>query len=276
MDRFDWLEFDSTSDASTKNAPDAPLRAMPADGPSFYRAAREMRQAGHFRAAADFYRRSVGFDDHHYAAWVELIDTLVRAKRTEDADKTSEEILASYQQVRPLYAARALALAHLGRFDEAFPLAQVGIEDGDRSWYARCVYGELALRADPKQRTEAVSHFEQALDLANGDWEAAFLAGWALLDANLPVLAAGFLAEACHLHPRAPIGWLCLGDAFRDLKLYDQAVFYYHRVTELEPTNEIALERQKKTALMIFGLLKALRPQSLQRRWRKEIEKLSD
>ena len=65
MDRFDWLELDSTPgfaapNSRTQAAPIEPV-TMPKDAPSFYRAARGMRESGHFKAATDFYRRAVGF-----------------------------------------------------------------------------------------------------------------------------------------------------------------------------------------------------------------------
>jgi tetratricopeptide (TPR) repeat protein len=274
MDRFDWLEFDTGVGESQKKRGPA-LRTQPTDGPSYYRAAREMRQAGHFKAAADYYRKSISFDDHHYAAWVELVDTLVRAQRIEDADRVSDEALRAYRQVRPLYAARALVLAHRGKFDEAYPLAQVSVEGGDRSWYSRCVFGELMLRTNAAQRAEALDRFEEAMDLADGHWEAPFLAGLPLLDAKLPALAAGYFSEAARAKPLAPICWLCLGDAFRDLKLFDQALFYYQRVVELEPSNEIALQRQKDTSPLLYGLTRVFRRDSLKRRWQREFEKLA-
>ena len=83
---------------------------MPHDGPSFYRAAREMRASGHFRTASDFYQKAVGFDTHLHDAWVEWVDTLVRAKQLDQADAVSARALETHRQVRPIYAARALAL----------------------------------------------------------------------------------------------------------------------------------------------------------------------
>jgi len=272
MDRFDWIEFGDGAKSGKERAP-AP-RTRPTDGPSFYRAAREMRQAGHFKAAADCFRKTVSFDDHHYWAWVALIDTLVRARHIEEADTVSQEAIGNYRQVRPLYAARALVLAVQGKLDEAWPMSDVSVEGGDRSWYSRCVRGELFLRHDVEERRKAVALFEEAMDLSQRDWEAPFIAGLALLDAKLPALAAGFFAEAAHCNPRAPICWLCLGDAFNELRLYDQALFYYQRVTELEPTHEVARERQRKATPALYGLMKVFQRVSLKERWQKEYEDL--
>ncbi|MBM3289617.1 MAG: hypothetical protein FJY92_05650 [Candidatus Hydrogenedentes bacterium] len=275
MDRFDWLELESAPGVGTERAPAAPVESvtMPKDAPTFYRAARAMREAGHFRTATDFYRRAIAFDDHHYDARVELIDTLVRARRIGEADAASVEAHEGHKQVRVLYASRALVLAHIGQFNEAMRFSDVSV-DADESWYARGVRGEVLLRMDAGFRGEALALFEQATRLAQNAWEAAFLAGWVLLDAKQFALAAGYLAEAAHQRPRASLIWLCLGDCFRELKFYEQALFYYQRVTELEPSSEIAVERQKECAPLIYGLMRAFNRGSLQDRWRREFDKL--
>lgn len=280
MDRFDWLEIDSTPlvmEPPAKDTPSAdPLAApaaMPDDGPSFYRAARKMREAGHMKAAADFYRKAVGFDDKDYAAWVELIDTLVRAGRLEDADAISHEAHTNFRQVRKLYAARALALAHRGQFKEALPLSNVSVEGQPLHWYSICVRGEIYLRMNEANRQSALSLFEDAIEIARDKWEAHLMAGWALLDAGWPALAAGHLSEAAHLRPSAPNAWLCLGDAFHELRLYDQALFYYQRVSELEPKHELGIKRQQALVTMKYGLLRALDPRKLSGNWRARFDK---
>jgi tetratricopeptide (TPR) repeat protein len=272
MDRFDWLEMDDTTPAREVKAPTAPQR--PQDGPSYYRAARRMRQAGHFDAAVDYYRSAVGYDDQHFAARVELVDTLIRAQRIDEADAASEEALESYKQVRQFYASRALALAHQERFNEALPLSDVSIEGGDRSWYSRCVRAELLLRLNSDHRFAALELVEEAVGLAEYPWECFFLSGLAFLNAALPALAASHLTEAAHLNPRAAICWLYLGDSFRDLKLYDQAQFYYQRVVEVESSHDVAIQRQRDCAPNLFGLLRGIRKESLIQRWNKEFEKV--
>ena len=275
MDRFDWLELDSAPGVAAAQTGPVPIEpvTMPKDAPSFYRAARTMREAGHFKAASDFYRKAVGFDDHHYDARVELVDTLVRARRIAEADAASLEAHEGHKQVRVLYASRALVLAHLGRTNEAMQFSDVSV-DADDSWYARCVRGEVLLRMDAGFRGEALALFEQATRLAQNAWEPAFLAGWVLLDAKWYALAAGYLAEAAHLRPRAPLMWLCLADCFRELKFYEQALFYYQRVTELEPSSEIAIARQKECGPLMYGLMRAFSRDSPQKRWRREFDKL--
>lgn len=276
MDRFDWLELDSAAgvEAQQKQAAAARQpRAMPTDGPSYYRAGREMRYAGHFKAATDFYRKAIGFDERHYGAWVELIDTLVRARRIEEADTMSREANENYKLVRVFYASRALVVAQMGNLPEAMALSDVSVDAGDRTWYSRCVRGELLLRSDAAFRFEALQHYEEAQELAQSAWEPAFLAGWALLDAQHYALAASYLTEAAHLNARAPLVWLCLGDCFKALKFYEQALFYYQRVLELEPTSELAVRRQKECGSLVYGLLRLFRSRDLHARWRKEYEK---
>ncbi|MDZ4857535.1 MAG: hypothetical protein SGI88_01020 [Candidatus Hydrogenedentes bacterium] len=278
MDRFDWLELDSTpgiaqTRRSSQKEPAAAL-AMPNDSASFYRAAREMRAAGHFRAATEFYRKATALNDHHFDAWAELIDTLVRARRMTEAASASQEAHEAFKQVRLLYASRALVLAHQGNFQEAMRYSDVSVDAAELSWYARSVRGELQLKMNPAHRNDALASFEQAMQMARHAWEPAFLAGWVLLDAKHFALAAGFLAEAAHQRPRAPLLWLCLGDCFRELKFYEQALFYYQRVTELEPASEIALARQKECGSLVYGLMRALSRDSLQKRWRRDFDRL--
>ncbi|MFA6243129.1 MAG: tetratricopeptide repeat protein [Candidatus Hydrogenedentales bacterium] len=277
MDRFDWLELDSAPgvapSARASVAPAAAARAMPTDGPSFYRAAREMRYAGHFKAATDFYRKAIGLDERNYGAWVELIDTLVRAGRLEEADTLSREASENYKLVRVFYAARALVLAHTGNMAEAMSLSDISIDADAHTWYSRCVRGELFLKADLSFRFEALRLYEEAQGLVKAPWEPAFLAGWALLDARQFALAASHLAEAAHLNARAPLIWLCLGDCFKALKFYEQALFYYQRVSELEPASDLAVKRQKECGSLVYGLMRLFRSQDLTSRWRREFEK---
>lgn len=276
MDRFDWLELESTAGPTAqaqKEKTQAEPRRMPHDAPSFYRAAREMRNAGHFKAATDFYRKAIGFDDRHYAARVELIDTLVRAGRLDEAEAAANEAYENYKQVRLFYASRALVLAHRGRLDEALPCSDVSVEGGERAWYPRCVRGEILLRMDRSFRFDALDLFEEAANLVRKPWEPEFMAGWVLLDADLYALAAAHLAEAARLNPLVPLCWLCLGDCFRELKFYEQASFYYQRVSELEPANELGLERQRECGSLVYGLMRAFRRETLIKRWRQELEK---
>ena len=272
MDRFDKLELEPNA-AHMADVP-APLADQPADGPSHYRAASIMRRAGHFASAVPFYRRAIGFDDRHYEAWRELVDSLVRAGNLDLADALSKEAVEAYKLVRPLYAARALVLGHLGHFEQAFALSNVSIEGDDPSWYAFCVQGELLLREDRALIGRVLARFENAVERAPWNWEAPFLAGLALLNAGLPAQAAGYFAEAAHEDPHAPVCWFYLGEAFSRLRLFDQALFYYDRVVELEPTHETALRRRASVHPRLFGLLGIFRRGTLRKRWRREYERI--
>jgi tetratricopeptide (TPR) repeat protein len=267
MDRFDWIELESAAPVTAAQPEAHAQRAMPHDGPSFYRAAREMRASGHFRTASDFYQKAVGFDTHLHDAWVEWVDTLVRAKQLDQADAVSARALETHRQVRPIYAARALALGKMGKIAEAEPLAQVGVEGTEATWYGLCVRGELLLLQDSEFRVEALKQFDKALRKDLRAWESAFLAGWALLDAQLPTLAAAFFAEAAHRNTRVPICWLCLGDCYQELRLYEQAAFYYRRVAELEPTHELAQDRIDRAESLTHGLMRLFRREDLHKRW---------
>jgi hypothetical protein len=67
-----------------------------------------------------------------------------------------------------------------------------------------------------------------------------------------------------------------LGDCFHELRLYEQAVFYYQKVTELESTHDLALKRQKLSKPKLFGLMRLFRKRDLQARWNQEYEKLKE
>lgn len=270
MSRFEWLEFDDQAKAP---AAYAAVQQTPTDGPSFYLAARRMRESGFFDAAATFYERAIGFNDQDYAARVELADTLIRAKRIEEADRASYDALNNYRQVRLFYASRALALAHRGSLDEAFPLSDISME-GNAPWYARCVRAELLLKQSLDHRSEALSLLQEAVSVADFLWEVHFVGGMILLSAGWAVLAAGFFGEAVHCNPRGVAGLLYLGDCFKALRLYEQAQFYYQKAQEVEPKHELALQRQKECAPAIFGLTRVFHRESLGKRWNKEYEKL--
>ena len=56
--------------------------------------------------------------------------------------------------------------------------------------------------------------------------------------------------------------------------LYDQALFYFQKATEVEPSHEIALARQKKCVPRLWGLTRAFATRDLRRRWNKEFDKM--
>lgn len=271
MDRFDWLEFDAQK---VRKSPGRDIPSQPKDGPGYYRAARRMRESGHFKAAAEFYDKAIGFSDQHYSAWAELIDTLVRAKQLDAAEAKCDEALGNYGQVRLFYASRALVFAHRGRLADAYSYSDVSIEGGEQAWYPRCVRAEVCVRHSRDNRHQALEYLDEACRLTNQPWETHFLGACMFLDANLPAWAAGFAAEAVRYNPHAPIGWLVLGDCFEALRLYDQAMFYYQRVLELESTHAVALARQRKCAPKTFGLMRVFRRENLRERWNQEFEKL--
>ncbi len=274
MDRFDWIEFDSfPSNTFKETAPtqDPKDHAPPNDAPSYYRAARRMREAGFFEQAAQLYAKSVGFNEHDYSARVEWMDTLLRAGQLDAAEKESAAALDNYRKVRLFYASRALVLVHRGACREALPLSDVSLE-GRPSWYARCVRAELLLRQSLGNRAAALTHLEEAVDLAGWEWEPRFLGGAILAGAGWPVLAAAYFAEAVHVRPKAAAGLLGLGDCFYDLRLYDQAMFYYRKVTEAEPKHELALERQKRGTPLLYGLVRVFEERRLRDRWKRAYE----
>lgn len=270
-DRFNWLEINTGEEKrETSRKP----RIQPHDASSFYQAARDMREAAYLGDACEYYRKAVGLNDQHYGAWCELIDTLVRSNQLDLADQVSADAFANYRQVRLFYAARALVLAHKHRTEEAFPLVSVALEGDPAAWYPRCVMGEVLLRFDCEQRFEAQRFFGEAIERASDPWEPYFLAGWAFLHTGMPALAASYLAEAAHFRPRAALCWLYLGDSFRALRLYEQAMFYYQRAQEIEPNSEFSIARQKECSKLVFGLMRIFNRHKLRDRWNAALEDL--
>ena len=271
MDRFDYMEFQQQGGAVT---PDS-AQVMPQDGASAYRLASKMRRRGHFKRACDMYSLAVGFEPHHYAAWSEWIDTLVRAGHVEAADHKSHEALDKFRQVRLLYAVRALALIHTHRLPEADQLLSVAL-DGKPTWYGKCVQAELLLYQSKENRHRVIDLLEEATDLTPEKWEPMFLGGLMLYEAGWPALAAGLLAEAVHYDPQSTAALIYLGDCFNALKLHERALFYYQKATELEPNHAIALERLRSNVSKPFGLLRVFQRDHLRQRWDREFEKMMD
>jgi tetratricopeptide (TPR) repeat protein len=271
MSRFDWLELGKG--AAAPAAAELP-REAPHDGPSFYRAARQLREAAFFNTASQYYERAIGFNDHDFAAWSELIDALIRAKRVVDADKKSYEALNNYRQVRAFYASRALALAYRGMLVDAYTLSDVSLE-GEKNWYACCVRAELLLKDSLDNRVLAAQFLEQALEATSSLWEPSYLGGTILFNAGWPQLAAGYFSEAAHYNPRAVAGWIGLGDCFKALRLHDQAQFYYQKAIEISPTHELVLARMRENAGGVFGLLRVFQRDVLRKRWNRAFEEFN-
>lgn len=271
MDSLDWLEFSPQSG----QAPLAPRPSgLPTDAAGFALEGRRLRRAGHFHAAAQHYQQSVGLSEHQFSVWAALIDSLIRAGRTAEAEARSREVLDAFRKVRELYASRALALVYAGQLEAARPLLDVALEAPRPLWYASIVRGEFILRETPKRARIAVDAFEQAIARAEDPWEPCFIAGWVLLRAGLPAPAAGFFGEAVHQDPRAAAGLIGLGDSFRALRLYEQATFYYECAQALNPEDKLPQERLKHCKPWIFGLMRVFTKRDLRDRWKAEYEKL--
>jgi tetratricopeptide (TPR) repeat protein len=267
MDRFDWIEVKDGHNTPPVDV----VETDPMSQPFTY--ARKMRESGHFRSAVAHYEQAIAVDPKNYPAWIELIDTLVRARQIERADLVSAKAHSTYSGVPELYPARALVLLHKKELESAKIELERGYVLGDRSWYLSCVQAEIIVTENPGYSKEALSALEKATIYSGSTWESFFIGGWILLDANQPTWAAGYFAEAGHRNPTAPIVWLCLGDCFKELRLYDQAMFYYQKASELEPTHALALKRQRACARKPFGLLRIFDRDTLQKKWNQEFNK---
>ena len=77
------------------------------------------------------------------------------------------------------------------------------------------------------------------------------------------------------MKPAAVAGLLCLGGCFQLLRLYDQALFYYHKALEIEPANELAVARLRESSPRLFGLTRVFRQEDLRRKWEQEFDRWS-
>jgi len=268
MDRFDWIELEYVPRPPSEPAE----RVAPHDAPSFYRAAEDMYRSGHFRAAITYYRHAIGRDHRHYDAWTHLIDTLIRAGQLSEADTTSAQAIDEFGRMRPLYAARALALGHLRKWKDAWEFSSISLDTRTASWYAHVVRGELLLLENRATPYEALGAFEAALSASDHAWRAALLSGWALLDADLPHMAAAMFAEAARYEPTTPLIWICMGDCFHRLRLYEHAMFYYECAAKLDPKNDLVLRRRKWTSRFVYGLMRVFRRENVRKRWEREYQ----
>lgn len=245
------------------------LREEPTDGPSCYRVAGDLRRAGRLGAAVKQYERAIGYQEHNYDAWTELVDTLLRMGAPGAALECAQRGVDGHRKTRPLYAALACATAHAGDTAAAFALSDVSLGE-HRYWYPVCVRAELMLLHEPESkrvRLEAIDCYEEAIRLAADPWDAHFMAGCALLHAGWAGHAAGYFSEALHLDPIGAAGWLGLGDCFHALRLFEQASFYFGKALDLEPYLETAQRKQRTSRRAEFGLLRGLKKQSLEERW---------
>lgn len=270
MSRFDFIQPEPPKQGEKARFD---LLEEPEDAAGFRRAARDMRRMANFDAAVQLYERALGLDEYHHGTWAELVDSLLRMGRAKQAEKRAQEAIANYGQVRVFYAAKGLALAHLDKHDEALGYCQVSLEGEERDWHALCAAAECTLRSDRDALEVCVGFWEEALGRTTQAWEVYFTAGAALLDARRPAHAAGYFAEAVHEDPKAVAGWIGLGDAFRMLRLFDQAAFYYRQGEDLDPYNRRLRKRRMNTAKRAFGLLQALPLRPLEARWRQRWKK---
>ena len=242
---------------------------------SFHRSGLNLLQRGHVGQAAEMLERALGFREHDFQLWRDAIDMLVRAGRLERAEARSQEALQNYRQTAPLFASHALVFARQERYGDALGHVQVVFDHAHRDahWYAHAIRGEILLRQDKSNRSDAIECFDSAMDAMPNPWRAALIAAWAFLDAELPVFAAAAAAEVTHWNPRACVGWLLLAQCFEQLRLYEQAEFYYHCVLELEPNHPGATRGLQAVKAGNFGLMSLFRRANLNGRWRTAYER---
>ncbi len=271
---FDWLELDPAHSGEAVEDKGRPTRVRPTDGPTTLAAARELRHAGFVKSSIPYYAKATALQVHQHNAWVEYLDTLVRIKALDSAEKLVQERVEQYGQVRVFYAVSALIQAHRGNFKEAMKYSDVSLE-GQTGYYGTCVRAEILLRAKVSSRThrrDALEILETCIASSNDPWEPLVLGGCMLLDAGWFAHAAGFFTEAAHKEPTRALAWVCLADSFYALRLYEQAVFYYEQAKGLEPLLQPAIQGKIRSVRYVFGLMETFNKETLEERWTKAVK----
>lgn len=272
MDLFGHIEIEIPRDAGLDPIVADQFRNEAA---SFHQSGLELLQRGHVKQGAEMLERALGYREHDPRLWIDAIELLVRANQLDRAEARSQEALHNYRRTAPLFAAHALVLAHQGRHGDALGHVQVVFDHARPDWhgYAHAVRGEILLRQDKSNRSEAIACLDRAMDGQPNPWRTALVGAWAFLDADLPVFAAGYASEVAHWNPRANIGWLLLGRCFEELKLYEQAEFYYDCVLQQEPNHAWAARGVQSAKSSGFGLTRVFRRANLNGRWRTAYER---
>ncbi len=230
-----WIEPPAPSRRKKNARGDAP--AAEGDSVALFGIAEECRHSGRLEEAIVYYEKAVCFDSGLPDAWIGLGDSLVRLGKADQAHETVERALELYRLTRPFYALKALVLLHQGEDEESFRYSDVSIDQNEAVSYAWFVRGEILLaRSRRSTRTQNARHcFERSVELAEKQWIASLWVGLVFLINKHPALAGAYLAESAHLNPLNAFTWLKLGDAFRVMRFFEQARFYYEQALDVDP-----------------------------------------
>lgn len=212
-------------------------QAAEGDSVALFGIAEDRRHSGRLEEAIVYYEKAVCFDSGLPDAWIGLVDSLVRLGKVEQAHDTVEKALQLYRLTRPFYALKALVLLHEGEDEESFRYSDISIDQNEAVSYAWFVRGEILLTRSPRStRTQNARHcFERSVELADKQWAACLWVGLVFLITKHPALAGAYLAESAHLNPLNAFTWLKLGDAFRAMRFFEQAKFYYEQALDVDP-----------------------------------------
>ena len=235
-----WIEPPAPRRRKRGGRRDAPVAE--GDCVALLRLAEDCRDSGRLDEATVYYEKAVCFDSSPPEAWIGLADSLVRLGKVEQAHDTVERALQLYRLTRAFYALKALVLLHEGEDEESFRYSDVSIDQNEAGSYAWFVRGEILLtRSRRSTRTQNARHcFERSVELAERQWAACLWVGLVFMITKHPALAGAYLAESAHLNPLNAFTWLKLGDAFRALRFFEQAKFYYEQALDVEPGCEPA------------------------------------
>ncbi len=240
MSVFKWVELPARGRRNRRGPGQKP--ADDVDIVALFGMAEDCRNSGQLSKAIAYYEKVVSFGSGLLDAWMGLGDSLVRIDEVAKANNVAEEALQRYGLAGSLYGLKALVLLHDGQEVESFRYSDISLQQDEAGWYPWLVRGEILLMQGSRSaRAQNAGYcFERSANLAEKQWVACLWAGIVCLVNQHPALAAAYLAESAHLNPLNAFTWSKLGDAFRTLRFFDQAKFYYEQALDVDPESESA------------------------------------
>jgi tetratricopeptide (TPR) repeat protein len=227
MSRFGQLEFDGQrGDTSTRNHP--PL----ADAARYLAEATTAFGRAEFEASLRAFGRVLEFDPRSIPAWTGQVQCLVELGHFQEANVWADKALERFPESADLLAAKAVALARLGRASEAMPFSDAAVGQPGETAYVWLSRGDVLIAVGQRQ----VDHcFERALQLSGTDWMSRWMAGrirafWGHFAAALKLAR-----EAAELAPDRFVTWLLAGECQAALGLNEAALRSLHQALALEP-----------------------------------------
>lgn len=227
MSRFEKLEFGSGPEAlSTHRSPSA------RDAGFCLEEGRNAFADADFQLALRWFGRVLEYDAQCIPAWLGQVQSLIEAGNFKEANVWADKALERFPEAPGLLAAKAVALARMGRVNDAMPFSDAATERGLNDPYVWLARGDVLLAA---RRREVQDCFNRATQLAPGDWWIHWMMGRVYLfwQRVAPALKSG--RDAAALAPERFVVWLLCGQCQAQLGLRTAAEQAFHQTLALRP-----------------------------------------